>query len=230
MLVRPDTIKTASRQGEVRALSFASYGVIGASLIAHGLLFLAIGLLTSPRAEVPTARSITVEVVAAAQFTAAVAAAAVANEPLRAAAPAAPIAIPSTQADRLTAATTLYARGVLDDPANAEVRHALATLERSERLVQLCNLEGLEQLRLAWPGMPPDAIVPYAFADLMIRGLTLDATAGAFRSDARWYGIAMLCSVGPDLETVTDFRFRIGEPIPEGEWAAHNLLAVEEDE
>jgi hypothetical protein len=232
--VRSDNFPMAAPQAEARSPYFARWSVTGSSLAAHGLLILAIGLLTSPRSvEIPPVRSIVVEVIGAAQFEAITAAAAAANEPLPAA-PAGPaalvVAATSTRTDGLTTATALYARQILNDPANAEVRRTLATLERDERLIQLCNLEGLEQLRLARPGVAADAIVPYAFADMTIRGYTLDAPAGAFRSDAKWYAIAINCSVGPDYETVTDFRFRIGEPIPEDEWAAHNLLATEEDE
>jgi Domain of Unknown Function (DUF930) len=199
----------------------------GFSLALHALLILAIGLLASTRTAERPPPPIVVEVIGAAQFEAALAAPDAGDERV----PAAPQApMPSAEPDRMTTATQLYAARILDDPANAQVRRTLAAVERGERIIQLCNLEGLEQLRQAQPDAAADEIVPYAFADPTIRGYTMDAPAGAFRRDAEWYAIAIVCSVGPDYESVTDFRFRIGEPIPESEWAAHNLLAADDNE
>lgn len=203
---------------------------LAVSLGAHGLLVVAAWLLISPVGlEVATPPSIPVEFVSAAQFEAAATREALANERVPAP-PQAPITVPpAATPGPMTTATTLLTGQILGDPANAGLRRALTTVERGERIIQLCNIEGLAQFQLVRPGTVPDALVTYAFGDVTVTGLTLDAPAGAFRSEGNWYAVALTCTVGADLESVTDFEFRIGEAIPESEWAAHNLLATDDD-
>ncbi|MGD9737770.1 MAG: DUF930 domain-containing protein [Bauldia sp.] len=127
----------------------------------------------------------------------------------------------------MTAATNLYAEAILADPANRRLRETMRTLEWSERIVQLCNIEGLEQIRLAEAGTMPDALISYAFAEPTLTGTTLEAEGGAFRSDRRWYAVRFSCTVSAELDRVTEFRFAVGDPIPEEEWATHDLIAVD---
>lgn len=65
-------------------------------------------------------------------------------------------------ADGMIEATQLLAGNILRDPANRQVRQTLPQLDPYERITQLCNIEALEQLRLAKPGSVPDALVPTA--------------------------------------------------------------------
>lgn len=127
-------------------------------------------------------------------------------------------------------ATQFYAAGILKEPRMERIRRTLESFAPSERLVQLCNIEGLEQIRRAAPQYAPDTLVSYAMADTSIAGLTLTATGGAFRSRRKWYGIALKCTVGADLQSVTGFEFTLGAPIPESEWDDHNLNAEDADE
>lgn len=127
-------------------------------------------------------------------------------------------------------ATSFYAAGILREAGMARIRETFNSLAGSERLVQLCNIEGLEQIRRAQPQFDPDTLVSYAMADTQISGLTLTAPGGAFRSRRRWYGISFSCSVGADLASVTAFAFRIGGPIPRSEWEDHDLNAEDADE
>lgn len=127
-------------------------------------------------------------------------------------------------------ASEFHAAAILAEPGSAGLRRTLATFADSERVAQLCNIEGIEQIRLAEPAFAPDTIVGYAFADLMQRGLTLTATGGAFRSRRRWYGLSYTCTVGADLASVTAFSFEVGEAIPEAEWDAHSLTAEDAEE
>ena len=110
------------------------------------------------------------------------------------------------------------------------IRRTLDTIAPSERLVQLCNIEGLEQIRRGAPDYAPDTLVPYAMSDSLTAGLTLSAPGAAFRSRRRWFGIAFKCTVAADLASVTAFEFKLGEPIPRSEWTAHDLNAEDEEE
>lgn len=200
-------------------------------MVAHGVFVLVVGFVASTQDnDLTPPPTIPVEIVSPAQFEAAAAAASAVriapDTPVLEPVPArpAPAAVP------FTAATNFFAAQILGDPDNRNVRRTLQSLERSERIVQLCSIEGLEQLRLARPPEVPDALVVYAFSDPTLTGYTLDAPSAAFRSDGKWYAVGLICSVGPDYETVTAFQFAVGDAIPKSEWAEHNLLAEEEHE
>ncbi len=110
------------------------------------------------------------------------------------------------------------------------IRRELSGFADSERVVQVCNIEGLEQIRRAAPEYEPDTLVAYAMADMVLSGLTLTATGGAFRSRRRWYGISFHCRAAAGYEGVTAFDFTLGEPIPEDLWEGHYLNAEDVDE
>ncbi len=95
--------------------------------------------------------------------------------------------------------------------------------------MQLCNIEGLEQIRRAEPKYDPDTLVPYAMADNSLDGMTLSADGGAFHSGRGWYAIRFRCTASADYLGVTDFEFSIGQPIPRSEWDSHGLPAQYED-
>ena len=127
-------------------------------------------------------------------------------------------------------ATKFYAAGILKEPGMERIRAALGRIDPGERIVQLCNIEGLEQIRRATPSFDPDTLVAYAMADTTTTGMTLGATGGAFRSRRKWYGVAFQCTVAADYSGVTAFSFKLGAVIPEDQWEDHNLNAEDEDE
>ena len=129
-----------------------------------------------------------------------------------------------------TKATRLFTSAILKDPANREVRETLPTLERTERLTQLCDIEALEQIRVANPATVPDSIEAAAFAETKVTGLTVIAPGAAYRSRRKWYQAKFSCSVASDYLQVTEFSFSVGDSIPESEWDSHNLIAEDEDE
>lgn len=127
-------------------------------------------------------------------------------------------------------AGSLRAKAILSDAKNRELRRTLGTLESSERLTQLCNVEGIEQLRQARPRLVPDSISAAAFAETVVRGLTIQAPAAAFRAERKWYRLSFECSVAADYLSVKAYSFRVGDPIPEDQWEAHDLIAEDDDE
>ena len=126
--------------------------------------------------------------------------------------------------------TELFASRVLTDPANRQVRDTLPLLEETERITQLCNIEGLEQLHKAMPEPFPDSINPSAFAPTMVQGYKLEARAAAYRAARKWYRLRFTCTVSPDFSGVVAYAFEAGDSIPETEWEAHDLIAEDEDE
>jgi hypothetical protein len=48
-------------------------------------------------------------------------------------------------------------------------------------------------------------------------------SGGAFRSRKKWFELSYRCTATPDHLTIVNFRFTIGEEIPEGKWASFGL-------
>jgi hypothetical protein len=218
-----------------------------ASVALHVLLLVA-AVLVSPLRQyvVPPPAPVAVEIVTPEQF-AALARPAAATPVLAApspvpdatAAPAAPDSTrlapsppltPDLPENKTWRATKFYAAAILSEPGMEHIRKTFGTLASSEKLMQLCNIEGLEQIRRAQPQYDPDTLVSYAMSDPVSAGLTLSAAGGAFRSRRKWYGIAFKCTVAADLSAVTAFEFRLGEPVPPDQWEDHNLNPEDSDE
>lgn len=181
--------------------------------------------------------SIAVELMTAAQFAAltapreippAAAPAAPVSEPSPGAAPAAPAAKAAPGAT--IRATEFYAGSLLAEPASAKLRAAMTTLDGSERLVQLCSIEAIEQIRRARPEFDPDTVVAYAMADMATRDGALIADGGAFRSRREWYEVEFTCLAAADYSAVERFEFSVGNFIPHEQWEEHYLTAAESDE
>ncbi|MGO8020018.1 hypothetical protein AB9E19_34515, partial [Rhizobium leguminosarum] len=75
------------------------------------------------------------------------------NPPAAAMLPAAPIAPPALKPTEFVEARRLVSDKVLADPRSRRAREALSGLAGSERNLQLCDLEALEQVRRAQPAM-----------------------------------------------------------------------------
>ena len=127
-------------------------------------------------------------------------------------------------------ATQFYAGSLLAEPESAKLRAAMTTLDGSERLVQLCSIEAIEQIRRARPEFDPDTVVAYAMADMATRDGALVADGGAFRSRREWYGVKFTCLASADYSAVERFEFSVGNFIPHEQWEEHYLTAAESNE
>jgi hypothetical protein len=132
--------------------------------------------------------------------------------------------------DETIRATELYAGALLAEPASANLRRAMRTLEVNERLVQLCDIEAMAQVRAARPEFDPDMVVAYAMTPTGMRDGALVADGAAFRSRREWYALNFTCEGLPDLSGVTAFSFSVGELIPHELWDGYYLTAEESDE
>lgn len=119
-------------------------------------------------------------------------------------------------------ARTLHSESVLANPRSRGTREALKTLEASERIEQMCNLEAMSQIH-AWKAeFEPDRVVAFAMAGTKLTQTVLEAEGAAFRSRKQWYGLHFRCEMAANGK-VAGFQFRVGEAIPRSEWAAHDL-------
>ena len=232
------TITLDAAPNDVPPTTRPAWGTL-ASLGFHAALVAV--LLIGPNGQRPEPvmpRSIAVEMVSTVQFAALLApplapvtspATPEAAEPNVAASPAP--AVPAAKSNTGTIrATDFYAGRLLAEPASAALRAGMKTLDGSERLVQLCSIEAIEQVRRGRPEFDPDTVVAYAMADMAVRDGALIAEGAAFRSRREWYGMHFSCTADADYSAVEQFTFSVGDFIPHEQWEAHYLTAEESDE
>ncbi len=121
-------------------------------------------------------------------------------------------------------ALTIGAILVLATPATgADTRfeRSLQRLDPVDRLEQLCDYTAMKEIRKDHKTFRPDRAV--AGNEPHIKGHTIEAKEGAFRSKKKWYVLSYTCTAAPDHLTVTAFKYTIGEEIPEAKWASYGL-------
>ncbi len=133
---------------------------------------------------------------------------------------------PAKPADGLIHVKPSFAADFLHDPAGRQLAKKFSTLADSEKITQLCNMEGTEQIRHAMPALNPDMIVPYAFGDTDVQGFTEIADGAAVHAGRTWYALKLHCTANPDLKGIADFAFSVGAPIPQAESSDHTLPAA----
>ncbi|HMB48189.1 MAG TPA: DUF930 domain-containing protein [Afifellaceae bacterium] len=84
----------------------------------------------------------------------------------------------------------------------------------------------MDQIHAWRDKLRPERLIAYAMAETKTSGHTMQADGGAFRSGGQWYNLRFRCGVTPDHEQVVSFEFRVGDPIPRGEWEKRKLPAV----
>lgn len=112
----------------------------------------------------------------------------------------------------LHVAKRFYLANMLRGPAMANAREAIKKLPPQKRLVQTCNIEAIAQIGQATDHQP-DAIVADAFAPTQPSERTFKVSAGAFRSNKRWYAVSYDCTLSKDLSKVQSFSFRVGDEV-----------------
>lgn len=130
---------------------------------------------------------------------------------------------PRPSSNARVAATEYFADAVLADPRNRETRQILATLNGDERLIQLCSIEAMEQLKRWKAGFVPHNVVAYAMSDPSLTSKSIEAPGAAVYADGKWYRLSFNCTATADLDRVASFDFALGRPIPHREWEQHSL-------
>lgn len=124
---------------------------------------------------------------------------------------------PTEAKPELTSADQIYSKDTLSDP---RVKQAIGKLPPRDRIVQICGIEALEQVRHHRPGTFPDMLAPSAG---IVSETSFTIRDGAFRSRAKWYSIDFQCQVDIKAMKITDFSYSIGKAIPEGQWNSRQL-------
>ncbi|WP_246135662.1 DUF930 domain-containing protein [Mesorhizobium intechi] len=122
--------------------------------------------------------------------------------------------------------TEMLSAKTLADPRSRQALADLATFASDERMVQLCNIEAMDQIRRWRADFQPERVVPYATAEEKINGTTIAADGAAFRSRKNWYGLKFKCQLARDGESVIGFEFLVGDPVAREKWDELGLPAV----
>ncbi len=124
---------------------------------------------------------------------------------------------PARPAKRLTRAREIYSKDAISDP---RVKQALGKLAPKDRIIQICGIEALEQVRRHKPGAFPDMLAREG-GSVSATGLTV--SDGAFRSQRKWYAIDFICKANAETMVIDAFSYNIGSAIPEAEWTRRQL-------
>jgi len=138
--------------------------------------------------------------------------------------PSAPAArAPRSPTGARVTASEYFAAAVLDAPRNRKTRQKLAALGSDERLIQLCNIEAMEQLKRWKAGFVADHVVAYATADPSLTATSIEAPGAAVHAGGQWYRLSFTCTATADFGRVAAFAFTLGRPIPHEQWEQDNL-------
>ncbi|WP_196223346.1 DUF930 domain-containing protein [Roseibium sp. RKSG952] len=135
-------------------------------------------------------------------------------------------ALPSAKpepADQMPPARTILSTGILNGPKGRAIRASLQLAANDERLIQICNLETLAQIKAAHPAMEPDYVIAYAGGPVELVKGELTADRAALRADGRWHFLEFRCKADPVALEVAAFAFRLGAQIPKRDWDRLNL-------
>lgn len=110
------------------------------------------------------------------------------------------------------------------DRRQKQLEHALKQLDPATRLEQLCDAEAMKRIGKEHKKVyRPDRSILSALSEPKIKGDTISGDGGAFRSKKKWYRYSFTCKATQDRLHVTDFTYKIGDEIPETQWARHGL-------
>lgn len=99
----------------------------------------------------------------------------------------------------------------------------LRKLDPATRLEQVCDIEAMRQIKRDPTSYRPDRAVLAATSDPKTAGHIIEGTGGAFRSKGKWYSFSFKCEASDDHMQVLAFDYRLGEAIPENQWAKDGL-------
>jgi len=103
------------------------------------------------------------------------------------------------------------------------LRAGLMKLDPQTRLEQRCDAEVLDRISHDDRSYKADRVVAYAFATPQMSADAIKSSGAAFRSKGQWYRLKFKCQTAPDHMEVLQFRYKIGDEIPESDWAKYNL-------
>jgi hypothetical protein len=99
----------------------------------------------------------------------------------------------------------------------------LRKLDPSTRLEQICDIEAMRRIKNDPSSYRPDRAGLAATSDPRTAGHIIEGTGGAFRSQGKWYSFSFKCEASDDHMQVLAFDYKLGEAIPENQWAKDGL-------
>jgi hypothetical protein len=100
---------------------------------------------------------------------------------------------------------------------------SLRQLDPNTRLEQVCDREAMLRIARDSRKFKPDRAKSFATAQPQHIKDMMRAPGAAFRSKGRWYKLSFVCKGSADHTAVISFDYKIGEPIPERQWADYDL-------
>ncbi|MFA6267239.1 MAG: DUF930 domain-containing protein [Pseudolabrys sp.] len=107
--------------------------------------------------------------------------------------------------------------------AETKFERTLKLLMPADRMAQLCDYTVMTHIRNDQRQFRPDRAVANATVDINIKGDTLEAKGGAFRSRGKWYAMSYTCKTNAEHLSVLSFTYKVGAEIPQKKWAAFGL-------
>lgn len=107
--------------------------------------------------------------------------------------------------------------------ANSRFERSLRHLDPATRQVQICDLAAMKHINRDPNSFHPDRAVLDAISGPKIKQNILKGSGGAFRSRGQWYRFSFTCSTDPGRMKVLSFEYKLGDAIPEEEWAQYGL-------
>ena len=132
-------------------------------------------------------------------------------------------AAPPAEPGGMVRASRMMAAEALAHPLSREALAMLPHLAAEERIEQLCGLEAMSQIHAWQSDFEPDRVTAYAKGATTLAGRALIADGAVFRSKRRWYDLRFRCELSSDQEAIVAFEFRVGDPVPRGQWAKLGL-------
>jgi hypothetical protein len=111
----------------------------------------------------------------------------------------------------------------LADPRNRKTVETLKHLEPQTRSQQLCDFEAILQINRQFDQYDVDFVIAYATEATVRKGEAVIAHGAAFHSNGRWYNLAFECQLSTNQRDVAHLKFKLGNAIPEDQWADLNL-------
>lgn len=99
----------------------------------------------------------------------------------------------------------------------------LRKLDPATRLEQVCDIEAMRRIKRDPSSYRPDRAVLAATSNPETAGHMIQGTGGAFRSNGKWYSFSFKCEASADHMQVLAFDYKLGEAIPENQWAQDGL-------
>ena len=112
----------------------------------------------------------------------------------------------------------------LSPKERALVNKELLKLTPETRAEQRCDEHASGIVGREHKGFKPDRTVAYAFADVKVKGMAVEAPGAALRSNGEWYRLTFHCRTSPDGLSIESFDYTLGDKVPRAQWRDHSLF------